>query len=141
MNIYFACPVISGRDDEAVYQAIVDALVADGHEVPTAIIARPEVVAMKKTADPLEIYALSIRRIERCDVLIAEVSAPSLGVGYEIAYALNINKPVLCCYRQEKPVSKMITGNANPKIMVHSYQDIREVIGLVRAFLSHPMPS
>ncbi len=141
MNIYFACPVIGARDDEAVYRAIVDMLIADGHEVPTAIIAQPEVVAMEKSANPGEIYTISIERIQRCDVVIAEVSNPSLGVGYEIAYALDLKKPVFCCYRLGKSVSKMITGNCDPRIMVHSYQDIPEAIGLVRAFISCSLPS
>jgi nucleoside 2-deoxyribosyltransferase len=136
LNIYFACPVISERDDEAVYQSIVDTLIADGHEIPTAIIAKPEVVNLEKQANPQEIYTTSIRRIEKCDVLIAEVSKPSLGVGYEIAYALHLNKPVLCCYRQGASISKMITGNTNPTIMVYSYQDTQGVIGVIRAFLS-----
>lgn len=141
MNIYFACPVISERGDEAVYQAIVDTLIADGHEVPTAIIALPKVVDLEIHADPQEIYATSIERIECCDALIAEVSNPSLGVGYEIACALNLEKPVLCCYRKGRPVSKMITGNSNPRIMVHPYQGIQEVIGVVRVFLSRDYPS
>lgn len=136
MNIYFACPVISERGDESIYQAIVDTLIADGHQVPTAIIAKPEVVTLEKQANPQEIYTTSIRRIEKCDVLIAEVSKPSLGVGYEIACALNLNKPVLCCYRQGASISKMITGNTNPTIMVYSYQDTQGVIGVIRAFLS-----
>lgn len=136
MKIYFACPVISERGDEAVYQSIVDALIAAGHQVPTAIIAKPEVVTLEKQANPQEIYTNSIRRIEKCSVLIAEISKPSLGVGYEIAYALHLNKPVLCCYRQGASISKMITGNTHPKIMVYSYQDTQEVIGVIRAFIS-----
>ncbi len=33
MNIYFACSITGGRDFEPVYQAIVAALLADGHTV------------------------------------------------------------------------------------------------------------
>jgi 2'-deoxynucleoside 5'-phosphate N-hydrolase len=109
--------------------------------VPTAIIAQPEVVAMEKSANPAEIYTMSVGRIQCCDVVIADVSNPSLGVGYEIAYALDLEKPVFCCYRLGRSVSKMITGNSNPRIMVHSYQDIQEAIGLVRSFISCSMPS
>ncbi|MBN1537218.1 MAG: nucleoside 2-deoxyribosyltransferase [Anaerolineales bacterium] len=141
MNIYFACPVISERGDETVYQSIVDTLIADGHQVPTAIIAKPEVVTLEKQANPQEIFTASIRRIEKCDVLIAEVSKPSLGVGYEIAYALNLNKPVLCFYHYEASISKMLTGNTNPQIMVYLYQEIQELIGVMRAFLSRVNPS
>lgn len=141
MNIYFACPVISERDDEAIYQSIVDTLIADGHEVPTAIIAKSEVVDLEKQANPYEIFATSIQRIERCDMLIAEISKPSLGVGFEIAYTLNLKKPVLCCYHQGISISKMITGNTNPELMVYPYQDIQQMIGVIRAFLSHYSPS
>ena len=54
MNIYFSCSITGGREDEDVYQAIVDTLLADGHEVPTAILASSEVVAMEDLADPVD---------------------------------------------------------------------------------------
>ena len=38
--------------------------------------------------------------IKACDALIAEISTPSHGVGYEIGYALNLDKPVLCLHRR-----------------------------------------
>ena len=40
MNIYFACSITGGRDFEYVYQMIVKALTGDGHEVPTAHLAK-----------------------------------------------------------------------------------------------------
>ena len=60
---------------------------------------------------PEEVYVRDTSWIEACDALIAEVSTPSHGVGYEIGYALSKGKPVLCCYRQGGRVSKMISGN------------------------------
>jgi hypothetical protein len=137
MNIYFACSITGGRDDEAVYQAIVDALLADGHEVPTAHIAKPEVVSLENVVEPEDVFTRDVEWINNSEALIAEVSTPSHGVGYEIAYALSISKPVLCCHQKGVKVSKMITGNNNPQLTVHSYTDLDEAQRLVRSFIDH----
>ena len=67
---------------------------------------------------------------------MAEVSTPSHGVGYEIAYALERGKPVLCCYRRDARVSKMITGNDMPTLRVVSYTSAEEALTLLDDFLA-----
>jgi hypothetical protein len=56
-------------------------------------------------------------------------------VGYEIAYALSLDKPVLCCYRRGVPVSKMLMGNDMPGIMVRSYENETDALAIVDRFL------
>lgn len=135
MNVYFSCSLTGGRNNEAVYAAIVDHLLALGHEVPTAHLARPDVMALEQVVDPAEVYARDIRWIEGCDALIAEVSTPSHGVGYEIAYALSQGKPVLCCFRNGTRVSKMLLGNDSRGLAVRAYEDIASALTSVEAFL------
>jgi nucleoside 2-deoxyribosyltransferase len=136
MNIYFSCSLTGGRDDEAIYRAIVEHLHALGHEVPTAHLAHPEVMELEKVVDPAEVYQRDITWIQACDVVIAEVSTPSHGVGYEIAYALSLDKPVMCCYRRGMPVSKMLTGNDMPRIVVRSYENEADALAIVDVFLA-----
>ncbi|OGO40964.1 MAG: hypothetical protein A2W36_00905 [Chloroflexi bacterium RBG_16_58_14] len=136
MKLYFACSITGGRQDESVYQAIVDSLLAAGHEVPTASLSRPEILIQEALITPQEVYARDTRWIEACDALIAEASTPSHGVGYEIGYALSLGKPVLCCYRQGLRVSKMISGNSNPNLETHAYQTTEEAVHLVQTFIS-----
>jgi hypothetical protein len=136
MNIYFSCSLTGGRDDEEVYGLIVDHLLAKGHEVPTALLARPEVMELEKVIDPHDVYQRDIAWVEGCDAIIAEVSTPSHGVGYEIALGLLLGKPVLCCYREGKTVSKMITGNDRPNLQLGTYEDNLEVIQLLDRFLA-----
>lgn len=140
MKIYFACSITGGRDDEAVYQAIVDVLHADGHEVPTAHLAKPDVISLEQIVDPGEVYTRDVAWINDSDAVIAEVSTPSHGVGYEIAYSLGISKPVLCCYKHGVKVSKMILGNNDPNLSVQAYKDINEAIQVVRTFIDHLTP-
>ncbi len=135
MNLYFSCSLTGGRRDEKMYGAIVDYLLAQGHTVPTAHLARPEVMAEERVIEPAEVFTRDVRWVREAERLIAEVSTPSHGVGYEIALALTLGKPVLCLYRQGARVSKMLTGNTEPGITVRHYQDEGQALKLVEEFL------
>lgn len=135
MNIYFSCSITGGRDDQPVYAAIVEALLADGHEVPTAILASPEVLDLETVVEAGDVYQRDVAWVQGCDAVVAEVSTPSHGVGYEIALALILGKPVLCCYRTGQPVSKMILGNNHPRLLIASYEDVNQVVTLVCDFV------
>jgi nucleoside 2-deoxyribosyltransferase len=137
MNIYFACSITGGRDFEAVYQTITRTLLDGGHEVPTAHLAESGVVALEKVVDAGEIYSRDVNWIRACEALIAEVSTPSHGVGYEVAYALGLGKPVLCCHQAGQAVSKMITGNPDRNLRVVSYRDAHQAAGCVQEFLQN----
>lgn len=140
MNVYFSCSLTGGRNDETVYGGIVDHLLAGGHEVPTAHLARPEVMDEERVVEPEVVYQRDMRWIRECDAVIAEVSTPSHGVGYEIAAALSLGKAVLCCHRRGIAVSKMITGNDSPGLQVCSYQSLEEVLKVVDGFLQEQSP-
>ena len=135
MNIYFSCSLTGGRDDEEVYGLIVDHLISRGFKVLTAHLARPEVMEAEKVVDPNEVYRRDIEWIEHCDIFIAEVSTPSHGVGYEIAYALGLGKPVLCCYKRDAVVSKMILGNDSSNITLGTYETGSQVLAIVDIFI------
>jgi nucleoside 2-deoxyribosyltransferase len=136
MNIYFACSITGGREFESVYQAIVSALLEEGHEVPTAHLAESGVTALEAVIDPQEVYTRDVTWIRACDALIAEVSAPSHGVGYEIGFALGIGKPVLALFQGGRKVSKMISGNPDANLAVRAYRSPEEAIRIVDEFLS-----
>ena len=136
MNIYFACSITGGRDFEPVYQAIMAALLADGHIVPTAHLADSGVKALEAVVSPREVYERDVAWIRACQALVAEVSTPSHGVGYEVAYALGIGKPVLCIHQAGQPISKMLSGNSDPHLQVKSYGSSDAGIAIIRSFLS-----
>jgi nucleoside 2-deoxyribosyltransferase len=135
LNVYFSCSLTGGREDEAIYGEIVAHLLARGHEVPTAHLADPKVMDLEKVVEPGEIYARDTAWIMACDAVVAEVSTPSHGVGYEIAYALGQGKPVLCCFRRGARVSKMITGNDSHGLEVFEYGAAAEALAAIDAFL------
>ena len=141
MNIYFSCSITGGRKDEEVYQALVNYLLEKRHEVPTAHLSGSDVLALEAAALPEEVYLRDVAWVAGCDAVVAEVSTPSHGVGYEIALALSLGKPVLCCYRAGVKVSKMITGNTSPGLKVCEYTTIDQAVEIVDSFLTELQPS
>ena len=137
MNIYFACSITGGREFESVYQEFVAALLQAGHQIPTAHLVESGVGALEAGIDPSTVYTRDVDWIRASDVLIAEVSVPSHGVGYEIAFALGLGKPVLALYQQGRKVSKMITGNPDTNLQVQAYEDSAEGVRVLREFLAH----
>ncbi|MDP2965286.1 MAG: nucleoside 2-deoxyribosyltransferase [Pelolinea sp.] len=135
MNIYFSCSITGGRRDQAVYQRIVEHLTAKGHDVPTAHLSWADVLDEEKVIEPLDVYNRDVKWVEECDALVAEVSTPSHGVGYEIALALFLGKPVFCCYREGIKVSKMLTGNTHTCLKVYGYTDENGLLSNLDLFL------
>jgi hypothetical protein len=135
MNIYFSCSITGGRQDEAAYQALTQRLLQLGHEVPTAHLSQPDVVQVEESVSPREVFLRDAGWVTNCDVLIAEVSTPSHGVGYEIAMAVMLDKPVLCCYQRGKKVSKMITGNSASHLSLLAYESIPQLLDGVEQYL------
>ncbi len=135
MNIYFACSITGGREFESTYQEIVAELLRDGHEIPTSHLAQTEIIENERMLAPCDVYERDVNWIKSCDVLIAEVSVPSHGVGYEIAFALGIGKRVLCLHQKDKQVSKMITGNLDPALKVIAYSNVIDAVLEARVFL------
>jgi len=135
MNIYFACSITGGREYEGIYQELIASLLADGHEIPTAHLAGSDVLALEAVAPAREVYERDVTWIRKAEALIAEVSVPSHGVGYEIGFALNVGKPVLCIHQQGRKISKMISGNPHPKLTVQCYKESQEAVNLARDFI------
>ncbi|HUH95929.1 MAG TPA: nucleoside 2-deoxyribosyltransferase [Anaerolineales bacterium] len=136
MNIYFACSITGGREFERVYQDLTAALVRDGHEVPTAPLAESNVLSLEAVVAPREVYERDVTWIRAAHAVVAEVSVPSHGVGYEIGVALNAGKPVLCLFQEGRKISKMISGNPHPQLHVMAYKDSTNAVELMRKFLA-----
>ncbi len=134
MKTYFACSISGGRNDEKVYQHLVHFLEEKGIEVPTAHIAETGIEEIDAREKAEDIYLRDVNWIRESDCLVAEVSTPSHGVGYEIGYALDLDKPVLCLYREGVVVSKMITGNPHSRLSVRSYHDLSEAEAILIDF-------
>lgn len=128
MKIYFAGSIRGGRDDKDLYLQLIQHLAKYG-QVLTEHVSDENLTEFGEYGPSDEwIYNRDIDWVRQSDVVIAEVSTPSLGVGYEIGKAEDMNKKILCLYRnqQNKRLSGVISGNSNVKIA--RYQTLKDAI-------------
>lgn len=137
MKIYFSASISGGRKFEKTYQLIVDFLKKRGHAVLTEHIAYPSVFEEEKHISPEEVFSRDLAWLSKSEIVIAEVSNPSLGVGYEIAKALEMKKPVLCVYQSGIFLTKMITGNKDPLLTVKEYSSRDRLISIMTDYLNN----
>ena len=123
MKIYFSCSISGGRKYLKTNKQIVSYLKKLDFNVLTEHIVTTNIFDLEKQHSAEYVFERDIKWIDDCHAVIAEVSNPSLGVGYEICYALTIGKPVLCLYDKEIFLSRMITGNTMSGIIVESYSN------------------
>lgn len=136
-KIYFAGAISAGRERQAVYAEMVNFLESLGAEVLSAHVARADVLEHESTLTPEEIFQRDMRLIENCDGMIAEVSRPSLGVGYEIATALSLWRPVLGLCERGTFLTRMLTGNPHDKLQIHFYSEANEWQEAIQKFYRH----
>ena len=136
MNIYFAGSISGGRDFLHTYQEVVGFLKRSGHFIYTDHIVDPAVLDKENQLTAQQIYERDMAWLAECDCLIAEISNPSLGVGYEVCTALDHHKPVLCLYRQDLFVSRMLTGNTRSGLIVHTWEHSADWQAHIEAFLT-----
>ena len=135
MKIYFSASIAGGRKYLDIYKKIVDFLKEKGHVVLSEHIIRDDIFSHEEKWAPKKVFQQDIQWLDECDVVIAEVSNPSLGVGYEICYGLQIGKKVLCAYQKGLFISKMITGNTAENLTLFEYAELGELFGMVERFL------
>ena len=98
MKIYFAGAIRGGREDLSLYLEIIQQLREYG-EVLTEHIADGELTSLGETLDDRDVHDRDLSWLGEAEYLVAEVTTPSLGVGYEIGKATEWGKPTLCLFR------------------------------------------
>ncbi len=112
MKIYFAGSIRGGREDAVIYLQIIDYLKTFG-EVLTEHVGDQNLTDLGDDGPTDKyIHDRDLDWLQSADILVAEVTTVSMGVGYEIGRAVESGKKVLCLFRTEsgKNLSAMIAG-------------------------------
>lgn len=134
MKIYFAASIRGGRSDQEIYLRIIETLQKYGEVLTEHIGNRSLLEQGEVNLSDEAIYARDINLLNECDVIIAEVSNPSLGVGYEIGRMEN-QKPILCLFRmqEDRRLSAMLAGNST--LRTEKYETFDDVEKILADFL------
>lgn len=135
MKIYFAGSIRGGRGDVASYRELIRFLRSFG-TVLTEHVGDVELsdIGDDGPNDPA-IHDRDMAWLRSCDLMVAEVTVPSLGVGYELGRACALHKPTLALYRPQpgKRLSAMIAGSA--AILTAEYDGIEQAQEKIREFI------
>ncbi len=116
-TVYFAGSIRGGREDAAVYKRMIDYINKTDIVLTEHIGLGNLSVKTRTKEDDEHIYERDTEWIRVSEVLIAECTNPSHGVGYELAYAEARNIPVHIFYEKSKAnVSAMLNGNTRFKL-------------------------
>lgn len=112
-KVYFAGSIRGGRVDATLYQKIIN-YIKKRDIVLTEHIGKSNMSLKAQTKEiDVHIYERDTEWLKSCDIVIAECTCPSHGVGYELAYAEAHNIPVYIFYDKRKSnISAMLNGNA-----------------------------
>jgi nucleoside 2-deoxyribosyltransferase len=133
MKIYFAGSIRGGREDQPLYFEIIEYLQKFG-EVLTEHLGNKSLSSDGEKRPSEDIYQRDVDWVEEADVIVAEVTTPSLGVGYEIGIAEKLGKKILCLYRhgEDRRLSAMIDGNSSLEVVY--YKDLEGVKSKIDEF-------
>jgi len=139
VRIYLACTVRGDRGGVAAGRAICDRLQAHGHTVLTTHLLADDVNEREAVLSEQDVYRRDLDWLSSCDVLVAEASGSSYGVGFEVGYVLGrartSGQRVLLLYDASKrhAVSRLIAGNCDEACETVAYASIDELVRLVDA--------
>ncbi|MCC6003385.1 MAG: nucleoside 2-deoxyribosyltransferase [Thermofilum sp.] len=137
VKVYFAAPMRGDRSALGSVKRICAALEELGCTVLTKHVAE-EILDIDRGMTPEEIFARDIKLMEEADILVAEVSYPSLGVGFEIAYSLLRGKKVIALALKDRlpQVSAMIRGITWSNFRLVPYTDPGDALQKLRDYLA-----
>jgi nucleoside 2-deoxyribosyltransferase len=136
-EVFFSCSMRGGfgRVAQEELRKIPDII----EELGMVVISRHQTserfVENESRLTDKEIHDRDYRWLKDADMVIAEITNPSLGVGAEIADAVNLGIPVLCVYKSdyEHLISAYIRGKAG--VMCRAYSDHDELKEVIREFV------
>jgi len=136
-KIFLSGSIRGGRQLLETYRLMCNILEEAGAEVLSWHVADAELEKAESKMTEEEIYSRDMSLLVKSDALIAEVTVPSTGVGYEICRALTLGIPVLCLHRPDAAVSAMVLGNPGSLIKVQAYpnEDIlkKSIVEFIRS--------
>ena len=127
MKIYFSGSIYGGRQKLETYQKLIQEL-QKKHQVLNEEVADESVVQKEEGIPDEEIFERLEKKLEQADLIFAELTVPSLGVGYEIGYADSHQKRIIGIYDETvtPKITTMLRGNK--RIQLIPYMKIENVI-------------
>lgn len=131
MKIFFNASIRGGRRDLPLYKEIVQELKKYGSVITEHVADETlDVYGETEYTNP-EIFEQALKRILEADIIVSEVTTPSLGVGYIIAEGTHQQKKQISLYfgKHADKLSAMVKGNPHLSVFVyHSSEQLQRIL-------------
>src|SRR5204863_6474919 len=137
MRIYLACTVRGDRGGVRAGRAVCERLQQQGHQVLTTHLLAADVDTAEARLSEEEVFRRDIDWLSSCEVLVAEASGSSYGVGFEVGYVLgraaSTGQRVVLLYdaARRHAISRLITGNCDTSCTTFGYSSLDELVAFV----------
>ena len=126
-KVYFAGSIRGGRQDAALYAEMIAFLEKKGCRVLTEHVG---LESLRQEGESVmteeEIFRRDMAWLSESDLVVAECTTPSHGVGYELARARDMGKPVHIFYDLNRGrLSAMLAGDE--RFVLHPYMSVGEL--------------
>lgn len=130
MKVYLSVPMIANRALPRA-QLMARAIREAGYEVSS-----PWVLGPIENADPsvVNVFRRDMEGAEGCDILVADVTEPSVGVGMEIMAAYKAGRRVILVAKKGKVTSRMLSHMDGKETVEYdrdedAYEGLRRLLG------------
>ena len=130
MKIFYTATILGGREMQPLYKKTVELLGKYGTVMPNHV-ADPDISKFGETnLTKKEIHDREVDYLQQSDVVVADISLPSLGVGYLVARAVEAGKSVLGLYHGENTyaLSAMIQGDTKIEVALYNNAEDLETV-------------
>ena len=137
MKVYLACTVRGDRGGVVAGRAICERLRGYGHEVLTAHLLDDNVDTAESQLTEEAVFRRDLEWLTGCDVLVAEASGSSYGVGFEVGYVLaradRTRQQVVLVYDRARvqSLSRLVVGNVHPACSTFGYTSVDELLAFL----------
>ncbi len=121
MRIYFTASAAGKEQYGDEYRLVINTLKDLGSQVSELVFDRSLEEAEESPAEKDKLYQKMSHFLKAADLVVAEISYPSVTVGYEISRALSEGKPVLAL-RFKGTRSNLLEGHPDEKFKMTEYE-------------------
>ena len=147
MKVYLACTVRGDRSGVLAGRAICERLQQNGHEVLTTHLLADDVEGAEARLTEEQIYRRDLDWLTSCDVLVAEASGSSYGVGFEVGFVLGrapqTGQRVVLLYDAARrgAISRLISGNCDAACQTFGYTSIEDLSAAIDQWVPRSRPA
>lgn len=127
MKVYFSATITDDARYKKSYKQILSVLKGSGHDVfeyGSDQLDTSKIIS-QSDEDILKIHKELDKYLKQADVYIADISLPSVAIGYEISQAIAFKKPVLALINEQSEFQPLATikGNNSRFLRLESYNE------------------